>query len=173
MIGGDVDLTIERIISSLEKLTAVHHDLLQISLNKTKAITDGLADQLQNVLREEQTKIQQLSQEETKREKLVEQWFLSEGHLKSERTITNMLDLLIDTTKKQRLEETTIELTHAITELRNQEQLNGALIQQSMHFIQTSLNMLKPSIQSMNYDRKQDKNKQKPLHDQSMFDSRA
>lgn len=173
MIGGNVKLSIEGIVNSLKNLTTVHYDLLDISVRKTKAITEGSADQLQNILREEQTKIHQLSREETKRENLVEQWFGNQGHLNSERTITNMLDLLIDKTARQRLENTTIDLTHAITELRNQEQLNAALIQQSMHFIQTSLNMLKPSIQSMNYDRQQDKNQEKPLHDQSMFDSRA
>src|SRR5690625_7471280 len=124
MMGGDVDLSIERIVNSLEKLTAVHNDLLKISIRKTKAITDGSADQLQNILREEQTKIHQLSQEEAKREKLVEQWFLNEGHFKSERTIKNMLNLLVDTTEKQRLEETTIELTYTISDVRKTKPFN-------------------------------------------------
>jgi len=173
MNGGDVNLSIDHIVNSLEKLTEIHRDLLKISLRKTQAITDGLADQLQKVLQEEQIKIQHLIQAESKREKLVNQWFLKEDSLEKERTITNMLSLLLDNEKKQRLEKVTIELTKAITQLKNQEQLNEALIQQSMHFIQTSLNMLKPSIQSMNYDRQQEKDKQKPLQDQSIFDSRA
>ena len=63
----------------------------------------------------------------------------------------------------------TIELTKAITQLKQQEQLNQALIQQSMQFVQLSLDILNPTIQTMNYG----KNREDAGSKRSVFDSKA
>lgn len=173
MVKGDAKLSIERILQSLSELTDVHNKLYKVSQQKTEALKDGSAEKLQNILIEEQTYIRKLEQAEKKRETVVEHWFNNHHHSEEERTITNLLSLLTDSQNKQDLETATIDLTHAITKLRDSEQLNGALIQQSMHFIQTSLNMFKPTLQSLNYDRQQTKSDQKSYSDRSMFDSRA
>lgn len=166
-------MSIEFILQSLEELTNVHQHLCKVSQLKTEALKDGSSDRLQDILIEEQTFIRKLEQVENNREQIVEQWFENNYSEEQERTITKILDLLTNKHEKHRLEMATIDLTKEITRLRDLEQLNAALIQQSMHFIQTSLNMLKPTLQSLNYDRQQTTNDRKPYNDRSMFDSKA
>lgn len=173
MVKEDAELSIERILQSLSELTDVHKKLYKVSQQKTEALKENSADKLQKILIEEQTYIRKLEHAEKKRENLVNDWFNDNKYIEEERTITNLLRLITDSQNKHDLETATIDLTHAITKLRDSEQLNAALIQQSMHFIQTSLNMFKPTLQSLNYDRQQTKSDQKRYNDRSMFDSRA
>jgi len=173
VIKGDNELSVESILQSLKELTNVHKQLCNVSQQKTEALKKGSSEKLQDILREEQTYIRKLEQVENNRERIVEQWFENNQSTEQERTITKILNLLTDENEKRRLEVATIDLTKEITRLRDLEQLNAALIQQSMHFIQTSLNMLKPTLQSLNYDRQQTKNDQKRYNDRSMFDSKA
>lgn len=173
MIKGDNELSVESILQSLKELTNVHKQLCNVSQQKTEALKKGSSEKLQDILSEEQTYIRKLEQVENNRERIVEQWFENNQPTEQERTITKILNLLTDENEKRRLEVATIDLTKEITRLRDLEQLNAALIQQSMHFIQTSLNMLKPTLQSLNYDRQQTKNDQKRYNDRSMFDSKA
>lgn len=173
MIKEDIILSIERIVQSLNELTNVHQQLYNVSQQKTEALKDGAADKLQKILNEEQTYIRKLEQVEQKREDLVNQWFAVHGLGEQEQTITKILHLISDSSVKANLEIATLHLTEAITKLQDSEQLNAALIQQSMQFIQTSLNMLKPTLQTLNYNQKQSVDKGKSYSDRSMFDSRA
>ncbi|WP_054751747.1 flagellar export chaperone FlgN [Piscibacillus salipiscarius] len=57
-----------------------------------------------------------------------------------------------------------------LAQLKEQEQLNRELIEQSLQFIDLSLEMYEPQSKQMNYD----SNKQAPQRQQtSMFDSKA
>ncbi len=85
-----------------------------------------------------------------------------------EMTITNMLNMLSNNDDQKALLAVTTELTESITKLKRLEQLNRELLEQSMQFVQMSLNMLNPTIDHMNYgDKKQTERKH------SMFDSKA
>lgn len=166
-------MSIEHILQSLSVLTDVHNELHDISKQKTEVLTNGATENLQSILIEEQTLIRKLEQAEKKREALVNEWFMQHDYELEERTITNILNLLSEKEDKVRLERAAINLTKAITQLRDSEQLNSALLQQSMHFIQASLNMLQPTIQSVNYDREKKTKQDSQFNERSMFDSRA
>ena len=70
---------------------------------------------------------------------------------------------------KKQLEASAVKLTEALIALKQQEQLNIALIQQSMQFVQLSLDLLSPSLTNMNYGKEQ---KDQPIN-RSVFDSKA
>jgi len=162
-------VSITAINTSLQELTVIHEELLKVSKRKTDIIKEGSTEKIQAILVEERKYIKVLEQAEQKRQIEVEKWYSNRQQPLEEMTITNMLELLTDEQEKQELEEKTIQLTEAITELKHQEQLNQALIQQSMQFVQLSLDMLNPTIQSMNYGKSQDTEGSK----RSVFDSKA
>src|SRR5699024_12155628 len=91
-----------------------------------------------------------LEKAEAKRQQAVEQWYMDNQLTSSTLTITHMLDVLGSSEERHQLEEATTELTHLLTELKRQEQLNNELIQQSMQFIQMSLDMMQPTIKNVN-----------------------
>lgn len=162
-------MSITAINTSLQELAVIHKELLKVSKRKTDIIKEGSTEKIQAILVEERKYIKVLEQAEQKRQIEVEKWYSNRQRPLEEMTITNMLELLTDEQEKLELEEKTIQLTEAITELKHQEQLNQALIQQSMQFVQLSLDMLNPTIQSMNYGKSQDTEGSK----RSVFDSKA
>lgn len=162
-------MTVKPIIQVLEKLVNVHESLLGNAQHKTEVVKEGSVDKLQMVLVKERKYIQVLVQAEVERKKLVDDWFLQKDLPLNNATITGMLEILTNVDEKKELENKTIALTEAITSLKQQEQLNQALIQQSMQFVQLSLDMMNPSIKNMNYGN----NKEAAPMKRSVFDSKA
>lgn len=162
-------LSINDINESLQELTFIHEQLLNISEQKTEIVKDGSIEKFQAILVEERKYIKILEQAEIKRQKEVEKWYVDQQLPLENMTITNMLDTLTDEQEQQALEHMTIKLTKAITQLKQSEQLNQALIQQSMQFVQLSLDMLNPTIQNINYGKSQETEGSK----RSVFDSKA
>lgn len=147
----------------------IHEDLIGVSVHKTEIVKDGLIEKLQPLLVKERKYTQMLEQAEVKRKREVDTWFLHQQLPVNDATITQMLEVLTEKQEKEKLENMMIALTEAITKLKQQEQLNYALIQQSMQFVQLSLEMLNPTIKNMNYGKK----KQTNSAERSVFDSKA
>ncbi|OZU88801.1 flagellar protein FlgN [Virgibacillus indicus] len=164
-------MSVQTIIKSLEKLVNLHMELLEISLEKTKIVKDGSIDNLQAVLLKERKTVRAVEQAEAKRQTEVEEWFARKRLPTGDATITNMLELVTEEQEKTTLGKITIKLTETITKLKQQEQLNHALINQSMQFVQLSLDMMNPSIKNMNYGNK--KGSEPETNKRSVFDSKA
>lgn len=162
-------VTIKPMIQVLTKLVNVHKSLLENARQKTEVVKEGSVEQLQMILVKERKYIQVLEQAEAERKKEVENWFLQQGLPLNNATITEILDHIPNNEEKKELENQTVALTEMITSLKQQEQLNQALIQQSMQFVQLSLDMMNPSIKNMNYGNKQETSTEK----RSVFDSKA
>lgn len=139
------------IIKSLENLVAVHEELLLISEQKTVIIKEGSIEKLQKVIVKERKLTRQVEQAEKERSSLVEAWYVANNLPLEEATVTDMLEKTTDKIETAALEEVTIKLTKAITNLKANEQLNMALINQSMQFVQVSLDLLSPSLKNLNY----------------------
>jgi len=160
-------VTIKPMIQVLTKLVDVHKSLLENARQKTEVVKEGSVEQLQMILVKERKYIQVLEQAEAEREKEVEN--LQQGHPLNNTTITEILNHIPNNEDKKELENQTVALTEMITSLKQQEQLNQALIQQSLQFVQLSLDTMNPSIKNMNYGNKQETSTAK----RSVFDSKA
>ncbi|AIF44160.1 hypothetical protein X953_14115 [Virgibacillus sp. SK37] len=149
----------------------MHEHLLKLSKLKTEAIKEGSIDNMQNVIVQERKEIKQLEQAESIREKQVSDWFAKNGISQEDISITFLLDHIDQVDEREKLGNITIRLTKLITELKQQEQLNQLLINQSMKFIQLSLDMLNPSIQNINYGNQKQYGAE--AQKRSIFDSKA
>lgn len=162
-------MPIQAIIQSLEKLVTLHRSLINISNQKTEVVKEGSVEKLQALLVQERRHVQALEQVEKKRQNEVEKWFIQEQLSGEDRTITAMLDHISDEATGTAMAQITTSLTEIITALKQQEQLNQALIQQSMKFVELSLDMMNPSIKNINYGNKQPNEST----NRSLFDSKA
>lgn len=167
--GGHVIMSVQAIIQSLINLLQIHEELIEISKQKTEIIKEGSTEKLQKIVITEYKQVQKLEQAELKRHEAVKKWFIETDNQKKEMTITQMLNVITDEAEKDRLGEITLQLTKAITELKRQEQLNEELLQQSLQFVQVSLNAINPTLQQMNYGN----NQQTARTEISAFDSKA
>lgn len=162
-------MSLETIGKSLQKLVQLHESLLVVSEQKTTAIKADDIEKLQPLLVKERKLVQALEQEETNRQKEVKYWF-DEHNLRSEnQTITTLLELIKDKEQQAWISDITAQLTLVVTNLKRQEQLNHALVQQSLQFVELSLNMMNPSINNLNYGTKKAADSEK----RSVFDSQA
>lgn len=155
---------------TMQKLVALHEELVQISNHKTEEIKQGDMDKLSQLLMQERKQVQAINQAESARQKIVEDLFTQQGADDQERTMSNLLVYMECVEDKERFERIMSSLIDIIIKLREVEKLNQDLMAQSMQFVQLSLDMLQPSIQRMNYDGKQGV-QESPK--QSVFDSKA
>lgn len=155
----------------MKKLVNLHKDLFDISQQKTVIVKEGAIEKLQVLLVKERKSIRTIEQAENERQTAVEEWFTQKQLPLSDAAITNMLGKITDERETEELENITILLTELITKLKQQEQLNQALINQSMQFVQLSLDMMNPSIKNMNYGNK--KGSKSESDKLSVFDSKA
>lgn len=155
---------------AMQCLVDLHVDLVEISQNKTEEIKQGDMEKLSKLLMQERKQVQLISQKESERQELVEKFFVEKNAENEEQTMTNLLAFIDDETEKVEFEKVMSALIDAIVELREIEQLNKELMEQSMQLVQLSLDMLQPSINRMNYDGKQNIQESSK---RSVFDSKA
>lgn len=127
-------------------------------------------EQLSKLLMKERKYIQEVEQVEQEREKIVEQVFQNLNINHEKKTVTVILEHIERIDDKQKLEKAVTELLEVIIELRRSEKLNRDLIEQSMQFVQLSLDLLQPSDRNINY---QKETKNQSHIKRSVFDSKA
>ncbi len=147
----------------------IHEQLLALSIEKTALVKEGNVEKLQPTLVKERKAVQQLEQAEEERQKEVATWFVNHGVKVDEVTLSNLMNHIEIEAEKKELEDAAVRLTEAIVKLKQQEELNMALIQQSMQFVQLSIDLLSPSLKNMNYG----KDKGPSDVNRSVFDSKA
>ena len=119
--------------------------------------------------------IQQVEQVENEREAIVEALYKEIGKEPQNKTVTELLTLMNDNEEKQLLEQSVTTLIKQIVLLRESEQLNNSLLQQSMQFVQLTLDMIQPESKNIHYGahakKKQASLKAQP--NRSVFDSKV
>lgn len=143
---------------------------MQLANEKTTLIKEGQIDALTQLLMQERKQIQMISQLEEEREQSIKDVFAELAMQTEEQTVSVLLNVLNDEQEKQDLTQAVTALMDNIIDLKQVEQLNAELIQQSMEFVQMSLDMLQPTVENVNYA---DIRSVKPKRNIPIFDSRA
>jgi len=160
------------IITSLQQLLELHQSLLSISVNKTEILKKGDLEALQQLLKTETKHVQAINKIEQQRIEQVTSWMaLNKIDLEAQ-NVTELLEVIDNDAEKKAFEAITTKLAEVLVELKQQEQLNQQLTQQSLQFVQLSMNMIAPTIQSINYSNK-NKSSADNATKRSVFDSKA
>lgn len=146
-----------------------HEQLLIVSRQKTDQIREGLVEELQTTLIKERKIVQTTVRLEEQRIRAVNQWAEISQLSEENATMTWIIEQVHEVKDRTALEKVTAQLVDLIVEIKQQEQLNEALLEQSMQFVQLSLEMLNPTIENFNYNKEQ----QAPSVERSVFDSKA
>ncbi|GMB09136.1 flagellar protein FlgN [Thermolongibacillus altinsuensis] len=139
-------MSAKKLIKLLEKHVKLHKGLLELAKKKTEALKKGDMEALSEMMKEEQTYIAAINQVERERIRVVEAMVGKED----ERTLTACISLA-EGTERATLEKLRDDLTAVISELKNVNQLNQQLTQQSLEFVNVMLDMLMPQPQNVNY----------------------
>lgn len=160
-------MPIQQVIELLKQLQQLHQNLLVNSIDKTNALKKGDVTNLQQFVKQERKYIQAINQIEQQRIRYTTDW-ANANQLDSETmTVTGILNALKNEDIKTELEHITTSLAESLLQLKQQEALNKELTQQSLQFIQLSMDMIAPTIENFNYGKSKQTNKR------SIFDSKA
>ena len=149
----------------MEKLLKLHQSFLQLSKEKTDILKKGDMDALQLLLRNEQKHISAISIIDKERQKIVAGLFPGQPNL----TITECIPHL-ESTEQESIVAIQDQLMQVLRELKDINELNQQLIQQSLQFVNLQLDLLLPN-ELDNYSKEQAG--QEPMSKLSLFDSKA
>jgi len=135
-----IDRQAEKIIEILNKEYAYYKDLLELSNKKKTIVVEGKVSELDKIVRFEQNLIFDLGQLEKLREQELQrlnQMLGVDGKSNVSEIIKHIPQKLADEfTKLQK------DMGNTISELQNVNNINGQLIQQSLDYIEYSVNMV-------------------------------
>ncbi|WP_406944707.1 flagellar protein FlgN [Halobacillus sp. SY10] len=163
-------MTINSVITHMNQLQQLHESLLSLSLRKTEALKTNDVTGIQQLLIQEKKHVQAIEKIEKQRERSVNQWATEKGIPPRERTVSELIEIL-NGEEKEKLQNAYEALILVLADLKQQEKLNTELTQQSLQFINMSLDLLQPSIQSVNYGGQEGNNS--GAAKRSIFDSKA
>lgn len=135
-----IDRQAEKIIEILNKEYAYYKDLLELSNKKKAIVVEGKVSELDSIVRVEQNMIFDLGQLEKLREQELKKLC---GMLEVDgKTNISQLNGYISKQSAEKLMELQKNLGNTISELQNVNNVNGQLIQQSLDYIEYSVNMV-------------------------------
>ncbi len=136
-----MDNLINELTDVLEKEAALYNELLSISRRKTPVLVEGKVAELENITKEEQSLVLQLSELENRREKLMEE-VSGKMSIKPENLTVTELVKHVGNRQGERLDKVRKHILDVIEELRSTNQLNAELVRNSLDFINFSLNLI-------------------------------
>lgn len=146
-------MSAEQLIQTLGKILLLHKSFNQLAKQKTELLKVGDTDALNNLLKEERKHIQAIQKFETERQQ-VSKAFLSKFNCTeiNNPTISDCIQFAVPE-EKQKLTQIKDDLQAQVKELADRNELNQQLLKQSLQFLNLSLDILIPEIDTYNYER--------------------
>jgi len=166
-------MSVQPIISILEKLEKMHRSLLELSFNKTELVKKGDMEGLDAIIKNEQSHIAAIEVLEKQRQQMVTDYLRAKGiALADTPTVADVIEAADSELERSQLEDLRTQLISVVNELRIQNELNQKLVFQSLKFVNMSLEMLRPQQQQINYSGQAIPRDNKTSN-KSFFDSQA
>jgi hypothetical protein len=168
-------MDLQTIILTLQRLEKLHRSLLEVALSKTEIIKTNDIEQLNLILKSEQSHIAAIEKLELQRQQQVTDYMSGKGLLIVEDpSVSTLIGFAKDEHEVEKLEEVRVSLVKVLAELKLQNDLNQKLVFQSLQFINVSLNMLRPQApqEQINYSDKEILHQDR-VSKKSYFDSQA
>ena len=128
------------IIACLQKQKSIYEELLSISRKKKQVLIDGKVEQLDNMVKHEGNLIIEIGHLENRREKAVEALAKELGCSSQELTISYVCSKVIDKRVGQ-VKSLADSIGSILKELKEINDINGKLIEQSLDYINFSINL--------------------------------
>ncbi|WP_078378889.1 flagellar protein FlgN [Sutcliffiella halmapala] len=154
-------MSIPTIISTLEQLAALHDSLYELTTRKAEIVKSNSIEDLQELTKEEKKCTTAIYQLERQR-----------AELSGNKTIS---ELLVDASENEKaaLLQLRERLTNTIESIKQQNELNQQLLQQSLQFVSMTINALNPEPNTVTYEKSANIKKNTNAPTRSMFDSKA
>ena len=136
-------MAIQEIIVSMERLIELHTIMVSISEHKKNLIIKNQVDELSKLLTQETRGIKMIDEEERRRLDAVTRFLFSIGiTVKGKIATSELAKLVRDPEQKQKLMETRARLVVVVQQLKQMNELNERLVEQSLKYINFSMDLM-------------------------------
>lgn len=163
-------LSAKNLVQYMKVLISLHHSLNKLAVDKTEYVKKGDMQSLQDLLKEENKLISQVRKAESLLTSEAKT-FLQHKGVEEEAHLSNVLPY-VDENEQGEINQLRDQLLKEMMKLKEQNELNQDLLQQSLQFVEVSLDLLQPDIEQFNYDRNEG-TPQTNKPSRSIFDSKA
>lgn len=135
-------MTVDRLIHTLQQLDDHHREMIDIANEKKQAIIKDDVNGLIQIMNQESRVLKKIELSEAGRIDACNQLLKDRG-IKSQLnlTITELTRLVFDPEEKQKLQQAQLQLSTTLAEVKQINDLNQQLIQQSLSFLEFSLEL--------------------------------
>lgn len=167
-------MSVQPIIAVLERLEKMHKSLLELSFKKTELVKKGDMEELDNMLKNEQSHVAAIETLEQQRQQFVLEYLNAKGIAPADTpTVAEVIEAAADSDEERnQLEAVRKRLMLVIDDLRKQNELNQKLVFQSLQFVNMTLDLLRPRPEQINYSGKELQG-QNVVQKKTFFDSQA
>lgn len=131
-----------RLYEVLDNLVNLHRALYTLAVQKKDVLIKGDIDALNQITQQEQKLIKAVNATESARVQIVQDIFHEKGLSLTEHTLLELMKTLTGVEEKSRLKEYREELIRIVSELREANELNQQLLEQSLSFVNHTLDLL-------------------------------
>lgn len=165
-------MSIKVITELMESLMTIHGDLYTLGQRKIEPIKKGDMSALEVLVREETKLVRKLQSTEALRTKAVRTFLISKGEVTENATMTDVRKFATNE-EQQQLERLQAELMEHVQNLKAQNELNQLLIEESLRFVNLSLDLMVPHKEDVSYKRPKERDDNRFDTGHSLFDSKA
>lgn len=135
-------MTIQPLVHALQVLNELHLEMIEVAVQKKQAIIEGNVEQLVQIMNQESRMLKRIELAEGKRIELCNEFLKSKGIKTAlNLTITELIRLVFDPEEKSKLQQAQQQLSSSLTEIKELNHLNQQLIQQSLSFLEFSMEL--------------------------------
>lgn len=165
-------MSAQAIIQTLNELIFHYKHINEMAKEKTNIVKNNKIEALQKIIKEENKLIRTIRKLEGALMKETRSFLLEKGVSTEEPTISKMIEVAEDYEKEALLERKNV-LENELKELKRQNDLNQQLLEQSLQFVEMSLDLLNPDIDAYNYDPSNIAEQERERLNISFFDSKV
>ncbi|MBP3950041.1 flagellar protein FlgN [Bacillus suaedae] len=164
-------MSLQAIVQLLERIDEIHHQLLTIAESKIEKIKSGDMPSIEALVREETKLVRKLETTEVLRSRVVQTFLQEKGEATENATISDIKNYVTET-EQQQLSKLQEAIIAQAVNLKTVNDLNQSLIEESLRFVNLSLDLMVPHKEDISYSpRHRD---DKPFErGRSLFDSKA
>lgn len=126
----------------LDNLIQLHKALYTLAVQKKDVLIKGDVDELVAITKQEQKLIQAVGSAEEARQAVAAHLFAFLGFTRDNGTLSDLIKLTTSAEEKMRLTTYRDELMRIVSELRDANELNQQLLEQSLSFVNMTLNLI-------------------------------
>jgi flagellar biosynthesis/type III secretory pathway chaperone len=136
-------MSIQALIQVMEELNEHHLHLLEFAEQKKQVLIQNEVEKLNQIVNKENQWIKKVTQCDQRRVMIIGEFLISKGYRPNAAiTISDLIKLIFNAGEKQQIIDLQKKILQTIDQLKERNRLNQTLIEQSLMFIDYSLDLI-------------------------------